>query len=48
MLPKERNNSKCMINLSKAAWLSGQSWGFEYGKPGFKFPTWTTEWIWPR
>ena len=27
-----------------AAWLSGQSSGFEYGRPGFKSLTRTTEW----
>ena len=32
----------------KAAWLSGQSQGFEYRRPGFKSPTRTTEWICPR
>ena len=32
----------------EAAWLSGQSRGFEYGRPGFKSPTRTTEWICPR
>ena len=32
----------------EAAWLSGQSWGFECGRPGFKSPTRTTEWICPR
>ena len=25
--------------VKEAAWLSGQSWGFEYGRPGFKSPT---------
>ena len=28
----------------EAALLSGQSWGFEYGRPGLL----TTEWICPR
>ena len=36
------------VMLKEAAWLSGQSWGFEYGRPGFKSPTRTTEWICPR
>ena len=27
----------------EVAWLGGQSWGFEYGRPGFESPTWTTE-----
>ena len=32
----------------EAAWVSGQSWGFECGRSGFKSPTRTTEWIYPR
>ena len=35
-------------SLSEAAWLSGQSWRFECGRPGFKSPTRTTEWICPQ
>ena len=31
----------------EAAWLSGQSWEFEYGRTGFKSPTRTIEWIYP-
>ena len=29
-----------MFIKEKAAWLSGQSWGFECRRPGFKSQTW--------
>ena len=36
-------NDSLLNNAKEAAWLAGQSWGFECGRPGLKSPTQTTE-----
>ena len=42
-VPERYCDCSGQVRREKAVWLSGQSWGFECGRPGFKSPTRTTE-----
>ena len=45
---KQKPTLFCNSEIAPAAWLSGQSWGFECGKAGLKPHTQTTKRICPR